>query len=103
MYVVVETSGTQFKCEEGETLRLDRIDGEVGAEVTFDRVMLVRTDDSVSVGTPTVDGGKVVGTIIEHGKGPKGTAVKFKRRKGYARRIGYRAHFTDVRIERIEV
>ena len=90
MYVVVETSGTQFKCEEGETLRLDRIDGEVGAEVTFDRVMLVRTDDSVSVGTPTVDGGKVVGTIIEHGK-------------GYARRIGYRAHFTDVRIERIEV
>jgi large subunit ribosomal protein L21 len=103
MYVVVETSGHQFKCEEGETLRLDRIDGEVGKEVTFDRVLLARTDDGVAVGTPAVDGGKVIGTIVEHGKGPKGTAVNFKRRKGYHRRIGYRAHYTDVRIERIEV
>ena len=102
MYAVVETSGHQFKVEAGQTVRLDRMDGDVGQEVTFDRILLVRGDDDVSVGTPVVEGTKVVGTIIGHGKGPKGIALKFKRRKDYQRRIGYRAHYTDIRIERIE-
>ena len=103
MYAVVEASGHQFKVETGETLRIDRMDGEVGQEIAFDRVLLVRDEENVSVGAPHVDGGRVVGTIIGHGKGPKVVAQKFKRRKGYHRRIGFRAHYTDVRIERIEV
>jgi len=102
MYAVVETSGHQFKVEAGQTLRVDRMDGEVDAEITFDRVLLVRGDEDVAVGTPLVEGAKVVGTIIGHGRGPKGIAQKFKRRKDYQRRIGYRAHYTDIRIERIE-
>ncbi len=102
MYAVVETSGHQFKVEAGQTLRVDRMDGEVDAEITFDRVLLVRGDEDVAVGTPLVEGAKGVGTIIGHGRGPKGIAQKFKRRKDYQRRIGYRAHYTDIRIERIE-
>ena len=102
MYAVVETSGHQFKIEQGETLRVDRIPQEVGAEVTFERVLMVGGSE-VKVGNPTVESARVVGTVVQHGKGPKIVALNFKRRKGYHRRIGFRAQFTDVRIERIEV
>jgi len=101
MYAVVETSGHQYRVEEGATLRLDRMTGEVGQEITFDRVLLVKGDE-VQIGTPVVDGAKVVGTIVRHTKGAKLIALKFKRRKGHHRRVGFRAQYTDVRIERIE-
>ena len=101
MYAVVETSGHQFKVEQGSTVRVDRLKAEVGAEITFDRVLLIGGDE-VAVGKPTVADAKVVGTVVQHGRGPKIVALDFKRRKGYHRRTGFRAQFTDVRIERIE-
>jgi large subunit ribosomal protein L21 len=101
MYAVVETSGHQFKIEEGETIRVDRMDGEEGQQVTFDRVLLLRGDD-VAVGTPTVAGAKVLCTIVRHGKAPKVTVYKFKRRSGYHKKQGFRAQYTDVRIDKIE-
>ncbi len=103
MYAVVETGGHQYRVEEGATLRLDRIGGEAGDEIAFDRVLLVKGDGDAQIGTPTVDGAKVVGTIVRHTKGEKLIALKFKRRKGHHRRVGFRAQYTDVRIERIEV
>lgn len=102
MYAVVETSGHQFKVEQGETVRVDRMKVDVDDEVVFDRVLLVGGDE-VKVGSPTLDNAKVVGTVVQHGRGPKIVALNFKRRKGYHRRVGFRAQFTDVRIERIEV
>lgn len=103
MYAVVETSGHQYRVEEGATLRLDRMGGEVGQEVAFDRVLLVKGDNEAQIGTPTVANAKVVGTIVRHTKGAKIIALKFKRRKGYHRKVGFRAQYTDIRIERIEV
>ncbi len=102
MYAVVETSGHQFKVEQGLTVRVDRMTADVGDEVTFDRVLLVGGDE-VQIGNPVLDSAKVVGTVVQHGKGPKIVALNFKRRKGYHRRVGFRAQFTEVRIERIEV
>lgn len=102
MYAVVETSGHQFKIEQGDTVRLDRMPGDEGAEVTFDRVLLVR-DQEIQIGTPSVEGARVVGTIVAHGKGPKVISLHFKRRKGHHVRKGFRAQYTDVRIDRIEV
>ena len=101
MYAVVEERGHQFKIEQGDTIRLDRIDGDVGSEFTFEHILLVRGDE-VSIGTPTLEG-SVVGTIIGHGRGDKVVALKFKRRKSYRRRIGFKPQYTDVRIDRIEV
>ncbi len=102
MYAVVETSGHQFKIEEGETIRVDRLDGEEGQQVTFDRVLMLRGDD-VTIGTPTVAGARVTGTIVRHGKAPKVITYKFKRRKGYHKKMGFRARYTDVLIDKIEV
>ena len=102
MYAVVEASGHQFKVEEGTTLRLDKIPGDVGAQIAFHRVVMLRNADDVHVGTPYVEGTSIVGTIVSHGKGPKVHAIKFKRRKGYHRKIGFRAQYTDVRIDKIE-
>lgn len=102
MYAVVDASGHQYKVEEGTTLRLDKIPGDVGGEIAFHRVLMLRGDEDVQVGTPFVDGAVVVGTIVAHGQGPKITTLKFKRRKGYRKKLGFRAQYTDVRIERIE-
>lgn len=102
MYAVVETSGHQLKVEQGQTVRVDRMKVDVDDEVVFDRVLLVGGDE-VKIGAPTLDNAKVVGTVVQHGRGPKIVALNFKRRKGYHRRVGFRAQFTDVRIERIEV
>ncbi len=102
MYAVVETSGHQFKVEQGQTVRVDRMKADVDAEVVFDRVLLVGGDE-VQIGAPALENAKVVGTVVQHGRGPKIVALNFKRRKGYHRRVGFRAQFTDVRIDRIEV
>lgn len=102
MYAIIETGGRQFRAEPGATLKLPALKADVGEEVTFDRVLLARTeDDEVKVGSPTVDGAEVVGSIVGHGKGEKIIVFKWKRRKNYRRKQGHRQKFTEVRIDEI--
>jgi large subunit ribosomal protein L21 len=101
MYAVVDSGGKQYRVEPGRTLVLDRIDAEAGATVTFDRVLLIGDEDSVTLGTPTVSGATVRGTVLEHGRGPKIIVFRFRPKAHYRRRTGHRSELTRVRIDEI--
>ena len=102
MYAVIMTGGKQYRVEEGDSLRVERLDAEEGAEVEIDRVLLVGAGDRVTVGRPFVEGGKVAATVKGHGRSKKIKVVKFKRRKNYLRQHGHRQHFTELEIKSIQ-
>ncbi len=97
-YAIFEACGRQFRAEAGENLQMPLMEGKPGAKVTFDRVLLTADGAKVKMGQPTVKGAKVVGEIVEHGKGPKIYVFKFKRRKNYRRKTGHRQQYTEVKI-----
>lgn len=101
MYAVIQSGGKQYRVSPGDRIRVERLPGDVGEEVFFEDVRLVG-GDQVQVGAPKVDGTRVVGRILEQGKGAKVLVFKFKRRKMYRRLRGHRQFVTAVQIERIE-
>jgi large subunit ribosomal protein L21 len=101
MYAVVSSGGKQYRVEAGSELVVERIPGDAGASITFDRVLLVGDGDAVTVGTPTVDGASVSGTVLGEAKGPKLIVFKFKQKVKYRRKNGHRQHLTRVRIDEI--
>ncbi len=101
MYAVIRTGGKQYRVAQGDTLEIETIAGEPGASVTFDDVLLVGDEGETRIGTPTVDGASVSGTIVQHGKHRKVIVFKFRRRKNYKRKTGHRQNFTRVRIDGI--
>jgi large subunit ribosomal protein L21 len=102
MYAVVATGGKQYKVEPGEILRVEKISGDIGAEVAFDQVLMVKDNDTVRIGQPTVEGATVRGHIIEQDKNKKIIVFKFKRRKRYRRKHGHRQPYTAVKIDAID-
>ncbi len=102
-YAIIRTGGMQFRAEPGKTLRVPTIEGEVGANITFDEVLLGSDGTNVHTGAPLVSGAKVSGEIVRHGRGDKIIVFKFKRRKNYARKQGHRQPFTEVRINDISL
>lgn len=100
MYAVIETGGKQYRVSEGDIVRVEKLDDEVGSKVSMEASM-VATDDAVHVGTPTVAGAKVNATVVDADRGAKVIAFKKKRRKGYRRRIGHRQMFTALKIDEI--
>ena len=97
MYAIVEIAGLQYKVEQDQQLYVNRLQGDAGVEVSFDRVLL--TDNgSVQVGAPVIDGVSVVAKIVEHVKGDKVIVFKKKRRKGYKKKNGHRQQFTKIEI-----
>jgi len=102
MYAVVATGGKQYRVQEGDTLRIEKIPGEVGSDVAFDQVLMVSDGDDVKVGQPVIENAVVNGTIVEQGKGRKILVFKYKRRKRYRRKQGHRQLFTAVKIGTIE-
>ncbi len=103
MYAIIEDGGRQFKVSEGDLLRIDLIDVDDETKtVEFERVLLVADGDKITVGTPVVDGAKVVGEITnERLAGQKVYILKFKRRKRERRRKGHRQKYTEVRVTKI--
>ncbi len=98
MYAVIKTGGRQFRVMQGETLRVEKIDADVGAAVTFDEVLLVGSGEGVTLGTPLVSGAKVAATVKAHGRGDKVRIIKFRRRKHHQKQMGHRQHYTEVEI-----
>lgn len=98
MYAVIATGGKQYRVSEGAVLRIEKLEAEEGASIEFDQVLLVGDGDTVSVGKPYLDGGKVQATVMSQGKGRKVEIIKFRRRKNYRRTQGHRQHFTQVKI-----
>ena len=98
MYAIIEDSGTQFKVTSGDRTRIDRHVNEDEKTVTFDRVMLVAGEGSPKVGSPLLAGATVTAEVLGEAQGPKLDIQKYKRRKGYHRKIGHRQRYTEVRI-----
>jgi large subunit ribosomal protein L21 len=98
MYAIFRAQGKQFRAEKGQTLRLPRMDAEPGAKLTFDEVLLTSDGETVRAGTPMVPGARVTAEVVGQVKGDKITVFKFKRRKNYRRKTGFRARYTEVRV-----
>ncbi len=103
MYAVVTTGGKQYKVEKGETLKIEKIPGEIGSQIDFDQILMVSDGDRVEIGQPLVENAVVHGHIVEQGKHKKILVFKYKRRKRYRRKQGHRQQFTAVRIDDISV
>ena len=104
MFAIVDAGGRQEKAEPGVLLIVDRLDAEPGAEVTFDKVLLVETESGdVVTGTPYVSGATVTGVVEAQTKGKKIRVFKMKRRKQYRRTRGHRSLQTRVRVKTIQV
>ncbi len=102
MYAIIETGGKQYTVSAGAEIKIEKLDGEVGDVVSFDRVIAVSGDDGV-LNTGPGESASVSGTISGHGRGRKIDVLKFKRRKMYRRRIGHRQAFTHIKIDSINV
>lgn len=101
MYAIVQTGGKQYKVSEGDTLFIEKLEAEAGAEVTFDHVLLVSKDGNVVVGSPMVAGATVSATVLKNGKAKKILVFKYKSKKNYRRKAGHRQPYTQVQIAKI--
>ena len=101
MFAVIKTGGKQYRVAPNDLLRVERLAGAPGDTVELDSVLMVGTDDGLSVGTPTVAGAMVAAEVVEQGRGPKVIVFKKKRRKNYRRRAGHRQDQTLLRITEI--
>ena len=102
MYAVVNSGGKQYKVQQGEVLKVEKISGDVGSPVTFDRVLMFTDGENVSIGQPLLDSVSVEGHIVEQGKAKKIIVFKYKRRKRFRRKNGHRQEFTAVQIDSIK-
>ena len=103
MYAVIEAGGKQHKVELGQTLEIDLMKEESGAEHAFENVMLYVDGDDVQIGQPYIENAKVVAEIVEEVKGEKISILRFRRRKHSMRKIGHRQRYTQIKIKEINV
>ena len=101
MYAVIKSGGKQYRVESGATLRVEALAAEVGANVSFDQVLLLGAGDAVKVGVPLVSGALVKATVLAHGRGDKEKIFKLRRRKHHQKTQGHRQSYTEVRIDDI--
>ena len=99
-YAIIQSGGKQFRVTEGQVIRVPVFGAKIGSSVEFD-VLVKSSGDSIEVGAPIVDGSRVTGVVVEHGRAPKIIVFKKKRRKQYKKTHGHRQDFTAVRIESI--
>ena len=103
MYAIIEESGKQYKVTSGDRIRIDRDFQEDQKDITFDKVLLVAGEGEPKIGAPFVGGATVTADVIGAVKGPKIDIQKYKRRKGYHKKIGHRQPYLEVRISGINV
>ncbi|MEZ5351743.1 MAG: 50S ribosomal protein L21 [Bryobacteraceae bacterium] len=101
MYAVIETGGKQYRVAPGETIRVDKLAGDVGAEVDLGRVVALVNDGAITTGSELASA-KVTGTITEQDRGQKVIVFKFKRKKQYRKTIGHRQYYTAVKVGEIQ-
>lgn len=101
MYAVISTGGKQYRVEEGDVLRVEKLNAEEGATVDLDQVLMVGAGDDVTVGTPYIKGNKVTAEVRAHGRGDKIEVIKFHRRKHHRKQMGHRQSYTELVIKKI--
>ena len=102
MYAVIKTGGKQYKVAEGQVLRVEKLNAEVNETVELQEVLLVADGGNVKVGTPVVEGAKVVAEILAQGKGAKVINFKYKPKKASHRKKGHRQLFTEIKVTSIQ-
>ena len=103
MFAVIETGGKQLRVKVGDLVRVETVEGDVGSEWVFDRVLMVGEGEGVQVGAPVVESAKVRGSIVEHGRAKKVLIYDYKKRQNSNRgRMGHRQNYTAVKIEAID-
>ena len=103
MYAIVEIAGQQFKVSKDQKVYVHRLANEEGANVSFDRVLLIDNNGAITVGAPAINGASVEAKVLKHLKGDKVLIFKKKRRKGYKVKNGHRQYLTQIVIENIVV
>jgi len=103
MYAIIKTGGKQHRVAPGQTIRVEKIEGQVGDIVTIDDVLLICADDRFKVGQPLLAGASVTVRIVEQHRDRKIKVFKRKRRKGYRRTKGHRQYYTALRVQEIQV
>ena len=103
MYAVIRSGGKQYRVAPGQTIRLEKLAGEVGAKVELGNVLLVENDGKVQVGSPLIASAKIEATVVEHDRDKKILVFKKRRKKQYRRTHGHRQDYTAVRIDNIIV
>ncbi|MCB5186256.1 50S ribosomal protein L21 [Methylobacillus gramineus] len=101
MYAVIKTGGKQYRVAAGDKLKVEKLVGDVGSEITLDKVLLVSDGENTTVGAPLVQGASVQAKVVSHGRGDKVMIFKFRRRKHYRKTQGHRQSFTEIQIEKI--
>lgn len=100
MYAIIATGGKQYKVEEGETIRVEKLDAAADTTYTFDQVLAVNNGELV-IGNPTVAGATVSATVVGNGKAKKVVVYKYKRKTGYHKKNGHRQQYTELKIDKI--
>ena len=101
MYAVVVTGGKQYRVEEGQTLKVEKLEVATGENVELEKVLLIGNGDDVKIGAPVVEGAKVTAEVVTHGRHKKVKILKFKRRKHHMKQMGHRQWFTELKITSI--
>ncbi len=101
MYAVIATGGKQYRVAEGDVIEIEKLDSDVGADVSFENVLMTGNGQDVKIGSPYIEGGTVTATITEQKRGKKIEIIKFKRRKHHQKRTGHRQYLTKVEIKAI--
>ena len=102
MYAVIVTGGKQYRVSEGDVVFIEKLDAEADSTVQFDQVLVVGKEDGVVVGAPNVQGAVVTGKVLKNGKSKKITVFTYRPKKGSARKMGHRQHYTKVEIQSIQ-
>ena len=101
MYAVIRTGGKQYRVTTGQAIRVEAIEAEPGSEIAFDDVLAVGEGADLRIGSPRLIGSSVRATVLAHGRHPKITIFKMRRRKHFQKHGGHRQNFTEVRIDSI--
>ena len=98
MYAIIESGGKQYLVAQGEKIQIEKVEGNAGDAITFDKVLLTATDKTCEIGKPYLSGKTISGTITKQGRGDKVHVLKYKAKSKYRRKIGHRQAYTEVQI-----
>lgn len=101
MFAIIETGGKQYLVKPGDKLQIEKLAGETGQNVNFEKVLFTSDGKSFQLGKPYLDGTSVEAKILRQGRGKKIHVLKYKAKSKYRRKIGHRQHFTEIQITKI--
>lgn len=101
MYAVIVSGGKQYRVKEGQSIQVEKLDGEPGSAVKFENVLMASKEDAQKVGTPYLKGWSVQAEVVSHGRHDKLRIIKFKRRKHHMKQMGHRQWYTELKITQI--